>query len=133
MGRDETVFVMGAAPPVERRVHPSTTGRVGRCGVVAALFALHPLHVESVAWAAERKDVLSTFFGMLTLALSMVFYGALVKSTALGGSDGFLDGPYLKEDLGGMAMGLGDVGPGISPKEHEHWHSFCQAGVDLPF
>ena len=31
MGRDETVFAMGAAPPVERRVHPSKTGRVGRC------------------------------------------------------------------------------------------------------
>jgi hypothetical protein len=34
---------------------------------VSALFALHPLHVESVAWVSERKDVLSTFFWMLTM------------------------------------------------------------------
>ena len=36
-----------------------------RSAMVAALFALHPLHVESVAWVAERKDVLSTLFAML--------------------------------------------------------------------
>ena len=35
--------------------------------MVAALFAVHPLHVESVAWASERKDVLSAFMGLLTL------------------------------------------------------------------
>jgi protein O-mannosyl-transferase len=35
--------------------------------IVSGIFALHPLHVESVAWVAERKDVLSTFFEMLTL------------------------------------------------------------------
>ena len=38
-----------------------------RSAVVAALFALHPLHVESVAWISERKDVLSTFFGLFSL------------------------------------------------------------------
>jgi tetratricopeptide (TPR) repeat protein len=43
------------------------TGARWRSFFVAALFALHPLRVESVAWAAERKDVLSCFFGILTL------------------------------------------------------------------
>jgi Tfp pilus assembly protein PilF len=49
------------------------TGAIWRSGLVAALFALHPLHVESVAWVAERKDVLSTFFWMLTM-LAYVHY-----------------------------------------------------------
>ena len=43
------------------------TGAMWRSLLAAALFGLHPLHVESVAWVAERKDVLSTFFGLLSL------------------------------------------------------------------
>ena len=43
------------------------TGRIGASAIVAALFGLHPLHVESVAWVAERKDVLSTLFFLLTI------------------------------------------------------------------
>lgn len=50
------------------------TGALGPAFLVAALFALHPLHVESVAWVAERKDVLSTFFWLLTM-WAYLWYG----------------------------------------------------------
>jgi protein O-mannosyl-transferase len=43
------------------------TGTLWQSAFAAALFALHPLHVESVAWVSERKDVLSTFFGLLCI------------------------------------------------------------------
>ena len=43
------------------------TGKIGASGLVAGLFALHPLHIQSVVWIAERKDVLSTLFFFLSL------------------------------------------------------------------
>jgi tetratricopeptide (TPR) repeat protein len=53
------------------------TGSAWRSALVAALFAWHPLRVESVAWVAERKDVLSTFFWLLTM---MAYYLSGVQS-----------------------------------------------------
>ena len=49
------------------------TGALWRSALVAALFAVHPQHVESVAWIAERKDVLSTCFWLLTIAAYVGF------------------------------------------------------------
>ncbi|MCY2989851.1 MAG: hypothetical protein NTY19_18560, partial [Planctomycetota bacterium] len=68
------------------------TGAIWRSFMVAALFALHPLHVESVAWAAERKDVLSALFWILSLAAYVRYtaapswrsYGVVMVCFALG-------------------------------------------------
>ncbi len=68
------------------------TGAVGRSAFVAALFALHPLHIESVAWIAERKDVLSTCFWFLTTLAYVRYvrrpglarYGLVLLAYALG-------------------------------------------------
>ena len=56
-----------------------TTGALWPSALTAALFALHPINVESVAWVAARKNVLSTFFWLLT----MVVYAAYVKRQTL--------------------------------------------------
>jgi tetratricopeptide (TPR) repeat protein len=56
------------------------TGTVWRSALVAALFGLHPLHVESVAWISERKDVLSTLFFMLML---LAYYHYVRRPTFL--------------------------------------------------
>lgn len=52
----------------KRMTHSAT-----RSAFVAALFAIHPLHVESVAWVTERKDVLCTLFGLLSLRAYIVY------------------------------------------------------------
>jgi protein O-mannosyl-transferase len=56
------------------------TGTLWRSALVAALFALHPLHVESVAWVSERKDVLSTFFWLVTMGA----YGRFARRGGVG-------------------------------------------------
>jgi protein O-mannosyl-transferase len=68
------------------------TGAIWRSFLVAALFGLHPIHVESVAWISERKDVLSAFFWMLTMLAYVryvkgdkkIWYGAALLFFALG-------------------------------------------------
>ncbi len=62
----------------------SLTGARWRSLAVAGLFALHPLHVESVAWVSERKDVLSAFFFFLTLLSYRTYLGSLQPAVCVG-------------------------------------------------
>jgi len=81
------------------------TGAIWRSAFVAALFAWHPLHVESVAWAAERKDVLSAFFWMLTL-IAYAKFAKGEKPSATAKSPGFLASPFYWLALFFFACGL---------------------------
>jgi protein O-mannosyl-transferase len=67
------VLLHTAAALLLFRILQNLTGSIWRSAFVAAVFAIHPLRVESVAWIAERKDVLSGVFFMLTL-MSYVSY-----------------------------------------------------------
>jgi len=60
-----SLLILGLLYDMTRRLWPSV--------LVAGLFALHPMHVESVAWVAERKDVLSTFFGLGAIWVYILF------------------------------------------------------------
>jgi tetratricopeptide (TPR) repeat protein len=62
-----SVFVHALNSTLVFLLFRNMTGAFGRSIFLAALFGLHPLRVESVAWAAERKDVLSVFFFLLTI------------------------------------------------------------------
>jgi hypothetical protein len=83
------------------------TGAPWRSALVAALFAWHPLHVESVAWVSERKDVLSAFFWLLTLAA----YGRYAKETG---------GVRLRRTPDGSSPGSTESRPTLS-KSHVYY------------
>jgi tetratricopeptide (TPR) repeat protein len=80
------------------------TGALWRSAFVAAVFAVHPLHVESVAWISERKDVLSALFFMLTL----MAYGRYVRirESGTGSNLSFLRFPAYWVALLLFALGL---------------------------
>jgi len=62
------------------RLFSRTTGATGAAAFIAALFAVHPLHVETVAWISDRKDLLATFFVLLAL----LAYGRYARRPSVG-------------------------------------------------
>ena len=61
------------------------TGFAGRSAMVAFLFALHPAHVESVAWLSERKDILCALFSRYDACLRLVCAQAILETVSMGG------------------------------------------------
>lgn len=81
------------------------TGALWPSAVAAAVFGLHPLHVESVAWVSERKDVLSAFFGLLTL---LAYWGyAQARRTAADGAARRAESPRLWYGAALVCFGAG--------------------------
>lgn len=86
----------------------SATGRLWRSAAVALIFATHPIHVSSVAWVAERKDVLSAFFSLLALA-AFAQFAAAYKEHLETGTAGRTGGRVIRWYLllaGGYALCL---------------------------
>jgi tetratricopeptide (TPR) repeat protein len=75
-----SIVLHAAATGLCYLVFAGWTGAPGRSALVAALFGMHPLRVESVAWVAERKDVLAAFWWMVAL----LAYGAWVRRRTAG-------------------------------------------------
>lgn len=75
------------------------TGRLWASAVMSALFSIHPLRVQSVVWIAERKDVLSVFFAMVTLALYLRYVERPDRGRFLAMAGAFLLGLMCKPML----------------------------------
>jgi tetratricopeptide (TPR) repeat protein len=100
------------------------TGSIGRSAFVAGVFALHPLHVESVAWASERKDVLCGFFWMLTLwaharhaerpSLARLAVVWLAGALALASKPMAVTLPFTLLLLDAWPLGRLGLGPGVA-------------------
>ena len=94
------------------------TGRLWPCALVAALFAIHPLRVESVAWISERKDVLSGLFFVLTLGAYVRYVRAPAGSRQRRRADAGMPGRADMRRLRAVRLGLvgqtdaGDVADG---------------------
>lgn len=108
------------------------TARVWPCAVVAALFAVHPTHVESVAWISERKDVLSAFFALLTLWGYAVYVKRSAASTYAWTLLAFVLGLMSKPMLVTLpcVMLLLDVWPLQRLSRSNAWPRVCEK---LPF
>ena len=98
------------------------TGAAWRSAFVAAVFAVHPLRVESVAWVAERKDVLSGFFFMLALVAWGRYAQQRRESLVPGAGREVSDGP--------LSHGMPIWKPALRAMDPRHWKaSYCWALV----
>lgn len=118
------------------------TGSLWQSAFVATLFAIHPLNVESVAWVVERKNVLSTFFWMLTM-LSYVYYSErpslsrylltlLLFALGLMAKPMLVTLPFVLLLLDYWPLGrlqLGHLGKNIKPQSHQWTQSGSQGSL----
>ena len=114
------------------------TGSVWRSGFVAALFAIHPLHVESVAWVAERKDVLSTVLMMLALWAYVLYTEKPTMTRRISAVSAFALGLMAKPMLVTLPFVLvlldyWPLGRFKARKKNQPWVGFRLISEKLPF